>query len=158
MPEPLGKLTIAGHTLPIREAYFEFVAQKTSWVFQIEADGPPELLAEMNADVDREWDDMQHLVCDGAEFYADADPIPLENKRDLVGTELVLIPPYDQETGEIYFSLYLGEHNNVSQLTLRFTERIGERYKMTISALVHDVSEELLPFEIDTWIDRRPDR
>jgi hypothetical protein len=35
---------------------------------------------------------------------------------------------------------------------------VGQRYRVTVSALVHSVFEEPTRFEIDTWIDRKPDR
>jgi hypothetical protein len=91
-------------------------------------------------------------------FYAESDPIPLENADDLTGVELKLAEPYDAVSGEVYFTVYLCEHNDVSDLTLRFIERRGQRYRMTVSALVHSVFEKPTRFEIDTWIDRLPAR
>jgi hypothetical protein len=35
---------------------------------------------------------------------------------------------------------------------------VGQRYRVTVSALVHSVFEEPTRIEIDTWIDRKPDR
>jgi len=98
------------------------------------------------------------LLSGGMRFYAEADPIPLENREDLTGVELKLAEPHDPESGEVYFTVYLGEHNDVSDLTMRFVERLGRRYRVTVSALVHSVFEEPARFEIDTWIDRKPDR
>jgi hypothetical protein len=155
----LGTLKFAGCTLPVTRASFGFVADGNNdprgdekvpgWDFDVCA-GPP---------IDSAADEsVVSLLSDGMRFYAESDPIPLENLDDLTGVELKLAESYDPESGEVYFTVYLGEHNDVSDLTLRFIERKVQRYRMTVSALVHSVFAEPTRFEIDTWIDRLPAR
>lgn len=159
MAEPFGTLQFAGCTLPITRASFGFVADGSNdphsdeevpgWDFDVYAD-PPIIGSADDSVVD--------LLSYGMRFYAESDPIPLENVEDLTGVELKLAETCDPVSGEVYFTVYLCEHNDVSDLTMRFVERSGQRYRMTVSALVHSVFEEPTPFEIDTWIDRLPDR
>lgn len=101
---------------------------------------------------------LRDLLADGMRFYSEADPIPLEYAEDLTGVELRLVEPCDPESGEVYFTVYLCEHNDVSDVTLRFVERSGSHYRMQVSALVHSVFEEPTRFEIDAWIERLPDK
>jgi hypothetical protein len=159
MAESLGTLKFAGCTLPVTRASLGFVTDGNNdprsdetvpgWDFDVYA-GPP---VECSGD-----ESVVSLLSDGMRFYAESDPIPLENWDDLTGVKLKLAEPYDRESGEVYFTVYLGEHNDVSDLTMRFVERVGQRYRMMVSALVHSVFEEPTRFEIDTWIDRIPDR
>jgi hypothetical protein len=159
MAEPMGTLKFAGCTLSVTQASFGFVADGNAepgsdeevpgWDFDIKA-GPP---------IDGSGhESILDLLSDGMRFYAEADPIPLENVEDLTGVELKLAETCDPVSGEVYFTVYLCEHNDVSDLTMRFVERSGQRYRILVSALVHSVFEEPTRFEIDTWIDRLPAR
>ena len=68
---------------------------------------------------------------------------------------LHLEAPYDEVSGDVYFTLYVFEHLDVSGLTPTFLERIGERYHITVDATAHFGSKRL-PLAVDTWIERLP--
>ncbi len=120
MAEMLGTLKFAGCTLPVTRASFGFVADGNNeprseeevpgWDFDVCAGQPISSV---------EDESVVSLLSDGMRFYAESDPIPLKNADDLTGVELKLAEPYDPVTGEVYFTVYLGEHNDVSDLTLR---------------------------------------
>ncbi|HYT92602.1 MAG TPA: hypothetical protein VEL76_28055 [Gemmataceae bacterium] len=157
--EPLGIVSFAGCRLPITRASFGYVADGNNdpqsdeavpgWDFDVCTGPPLDPLAD---------ESLGFLLSHGMRFYSESDPIPLENADDLTGVELRLAEPFDPVSGEVYFTVYLGEHNDVSDLILRFVERRGSRYRMQVSALVHSVFEVPTRFEIDTWIERSPDR
>jgi len=88
--------------------------------------------------------------------YAEGDPIPLPDAEDLTGQVVCLEAPFDEDSGDVYFTLYTFEHGDVSHLVLRFHERSGERYRITIEALAHDVEDAPVPLAVDTWIERQP--
>jgi hypothetical protein len=156
--EPLGTLLFAGCRLPVTRAAFRYVSdgnddprsdeEVPGWDFDV-CTGPP---TDPPAD-----ESLRVLLSNGIRFYSESDPIPLAKADDLTGVALRLAEPFDSVSGEVYFTVYLGEHNDVSDLTLRFVERRGSRYRMQVSALVHSVFEAPTPFEIDTWIERLPD-
>ena len=155
--EPLGTLHFGGCRLPITRATFRYVSDGNNdprsdeevpgWDFDV-GTGPP---LEPTAD-----DSLRYLLSNGMRFYSESDPIPLVNADDLTGMELRLPESFDPVSGEVYFTVYLGEHNDVSDLTMRFIERRGAMYRMQVSALVHSVFEAPARFEIDTWIERLP--
>lgn len=156
--EPRGTLLFAGCRFPVTQASFRYVSdgnddpqsdeEVPGWDFDV-CTGPP-----VDPPVDESLD---FLLSNGMRFYSESDPIPLANAADLTGVELRLAEPFDPVFGEVYFTVYLGEHHDVSDLTLRFVERHGARYRMQVSALVHSVFEMPTRFEIDTWIERLPD-
>src|SRR5689334_15263455 len=125
MAEPLGMLTLVGCRFPVTRATFRFVRggnndprseEVPGWDFNVDT-GPP-----INPPAD---DSLADFFSRGMRFYTEADPIPLADSDDLTGVELYLKEPYDRASGEVYFTVYLGEHNDVSDLTLRFIERDG---------------------------------
>lgn len=158
MAESLGTLVFAGCRFPVTRASFRYVSdgdndpqgdeEVPGWDFDV-CTGPP---ADPPAD-----ESLGFLLSHGLRFYSESDPIPLANVADLTGVVLRLAEPFDPVSGEVYFTVYLGEHNDVSDLTLRFVERRGSRYRIQVSALVHSVFEMPTRFEIDTWIERLPD-
>jgi hypothetical protein len=91
-------------------------------------------------------------------FYAEGDPIPLENLADLTGVELKLEEPFDAD-GEVYFTLYVYEHGDLRNLTLKFLERDGSRYRMALTATIpaKTVLQDDAILNIATWIDRLPE-
>ena len=158
--EPMGMLLFAGCRLPIIRASFGYVSDGShndpqsdeevpGWDFNV-CTGPP-----LDPPAD---ESLSFLLSNGMRFYSESDPIPLENADDLTGVELRLAESFDPVSGEVYFTVYLYEHNDVSDLTLRFVERRGLRYRMLVSALVHSVFDVPTRFEIDTWIERSPDK
>lgn len=96
------------------------------------------------------------LFDNGVRFFAEGDPIPLPDLDELTGVVVDLPDPYEAETGEVYFTLYVGEYQDVSSLVLRLLERDGSRYRMTVTALAHQVFEVPTSLEIETWIERLP--
>jgi hypothetical protein len=155
--ESKGILTLVGYSFPITRATFRCVgdaiieppdeAEMPRWDFDVFT-GPP-----INPSSDEV---LEFLFGRGIRFYTEGDRIPLADAEDMTGAELYLKDSCDPQSGEVYFTVYLGEHNDVSDLTLQFLERKGSSYRMMVSALVHSVFEEPTRFEIDTWIEKLP--
>lgn len=148
----LGVLTLAGYHFPIHRATFRRIIdkgqRKLCWDFDVCTLSPSE--EEEAEEGDRD------LFANGVRFYAEGDPIPLPDVEDLTGVELFIKEPFDPDSGEVYFTLYVCEHEDVSDVKLRFEERRGSKYRMRVSALAHHLYENPVKLEIDTWIERLP--
>jgi hypothetical protein len=151
--EVLGELTLAGHRFPIHHATFRRVTDdgqgNAGWEFEIDTQPPVE---EPAGDTER------FMFANGVRFYAEGAPIPLSDVEDLTGTEVFIEEPFDPVSGEVYFTLYVCEHEDVSHVRLRFVERRGDQYWLLVSALGHNVFEQPAELTIDTWITRQPPR
>lgn len=140
-------LVLGSHKFPITHATFFRLSQpgdeRPRWEFEIRT-GPP-----LGMDVDA---DEYSLYADGVRLYSEADPIPLPNIDDLTGVELYLKPPFDPKYNDPYFTLYVSEHEDVSEVQLRFVERRGDSYRLLLTGLAHNIEEKPLPLEVNTWI------
>jgi hypothetical protein len=149
--EPLGILTLAGHRFPIHQATFRRITDngqgQPGWELNVYTQPP---LEEPNDESER------FMFANGVRFYAEGDPIPLPDVEDLTGVEIYLKEPFDPDSGEVYFTLFVGEHEDVSDVTLRFVERRGSKYRLQVSALAHHVFKDPVKLTIDTWIERLP--
>ena len=95
----------------------------------------------------------QLLFTRGVRFYAEGDPIPLPDLDDLTGTRLVhrgAVRP--QVRPSACFTLYVCEHQHVTHVRLRFLERRGEQYRITVSALAHNLFAKPAELAFETWI------
>jgi hypothetical protein len=115
--QAVGYLTLAGHRFPIHHATFRRITDdghgKPGWEFNI-CTQPP---------VEEPADESERLLfSNGVRFCAEGDPIPLPDADDLTGVEVFIEQPFDPESGEVYFTLYVGEHGDVSHVRLRFLE------------------------------------
>ncbi len=150
--EVLGELTLAGHRLLIHHATFRRITDDgqghPGWEFTVCTEPPVEEPAD---------ESERFLFANGVRFYAEGAPIPLPDADDLTGTEVFIEEPFDPESGEVYFTLYVGEHQDVSHVRLRFLERRGSDYRIRVSALAHNVFEEPAELAFETWIMRQPD-
>jgi hypothetical protein len=94
----------------------------------------------------------------GARLLTEAAPLPFEKAQDYAGVDLQLPMSYDDETGEPFFGLNVGEEHEVSRLRLRFCERAGSRYRIEIAATI---SETVLGhperLELSAWAVELPD-
>ncbi len=145
---PQAQLQIDDFTFPIKEATFRYIVDGNGgWEFTVKTDESPNL------------DDDHLLAGYSPQFSAEGDPIPLENRDDLTGSELYLESPFDNETGEVYFTLYVFEHGDLTHLKLQFTERKGDKYHMFVTASIPagSVLKHDAKLAIDTWIQRLPD-
>jgi hypothetical protein len=145
-------LTLGRRRFPVTEATFRRITDdgngRPGWEFNVRT-GPP--LRPPRNHTER------YMFANGVRLYAEAgDPIPLPDKKDLTGERLVLKEPYDPESGGVYFTLYVCEHDDVSDLTLRFLQRRGNEYRIRVSALAHHVFPEPVKLTIKTWIKRLP--
>jgi len=143
----LGELTLAGHRFPIRRATFRRITDdghgQPGWEFNIRTQPP----------IDEPADEGEQLLfARGVRFYAEGDPIPLPNMDDLTGTDLFIEEPFDPESGEVYFNHYVCEHQHVSRVRLRVLERRGEEYRITVSALAHNLFAKPAELAFETWI------
>lgn len=144
-------LTLGEIRFPINVANFRRITDDgqghPGWEFNI-CTGPP-----LNPPADPT---EAFLYGNGVRFYAEGDPIPLPDTDDLTGVELELAEPSDPNSGEVYFTLYVAEHGDITDLHLRFLERRGFRYLLEIEALAPSIEEEPLTLRIRTWIERLP--
>lgn len=151
--ESLGELRLAGHRFPIHHAMFRRITDdgqgRPGWEFELDSQPPIEDPAD---------DTERFMFANGVRFYAEGDPIPLPDAEDLTGVDLFTEEPFDPASGEVYFTLYVCEHEEVSRVRLQFVERRGEQYRLRVSALAHNLFEEPVELEIDTWITRQPAR
>jgi hypothetical protein len=141
-------LTLGRYRFPVIDPTFRHVIDdggRPGWDFEVRT-GPPFKKPKDHT--------VAYMFHNGVRFFAEGDPIPLPNLPDLTGTKLILKEPFDRESGEVYFTLYVCEFDDVSDLTLRFVERSGAYYCMTVSALAHRVFEKPVPLKIRTWIRR----
>jgi hypothetical protein len=149
--ETLGELQLAGHRFPIHYATFRRITDDgqghPGWEFEIDTQPP---VKEPDDEAER------FMFANGVRFYAEGDPIPLPDVDDLTGVEVFIEEPFDSESGEVYFTLFVGEHGDVSHVRLRFLERHGEQYRIQVSALAHDLFEKPIEFAFETWITRQP--
>jgi hypothetical protein len=149
--ETLGEMTLAGHRLLIHHATFRRITDdgqgNSGWEFNVCAQPPVEEPAD---------ESEGYLFANGVRFYAEGDPIPLPDSDDLTGTEVFIEEPFDQESGEVYFTLYVAEHQDVSHVRLRFLERRGSDYRIRVSALAHNIFEEPAELAFECWIARQP--
>lgn len=153
MDQPLGEMTLGSLRFPVIHASFGFVADdgygNPGLDFEIRTDAPAHQLPE---DVD------QSLFECGIRFYSESDPIPLEPLDDLTGVVLDLEPTCDPESGEVYFTLYVSEHGDVSNVSLHFVERERTQYRIRLTALAHNVFAQPTEITADCWIEHLPDR
>lgn len=149
--DALGELTLAGHRFPIHSAMFRYITDDgqghPGWEFNI-CTQPP--IAE------RFEGPEQFLFASGVRFYAKGDPIPLDNADDLTGVEVYIEEPVNPNSGEVYFTLFVGEHRDVSHVRLRFLERRGSQYRIRVSALAHNLFAEPTALSFECWITRQP--
>jgi hypothetical protein len=148
--ETLGDLKLAGHRFPIHHATFRRITDDgqghPGWEFNI-CTQPP---------VDQPADETEcFMFANGVRFYAEGDPIPLVDADDLTGVEVFIEEPSDPDSGEVYFTLFVCEHEDVSHVRLRFLERRGSEYRIQVSALAHNLFEKPVELEFETWITRQ---
>lgn len=142
-------LSINRTTYQVSKATFRFIADagegEPGWEFNVRTEP-------------LEYRDEDPLTAVLPRFYAEGDPIPLEDLDDLTGVELKLQEPFDEESGEPYFTLYLFEHGELRDLTLKFLERDDQRYRIRVTATIPagTVLSEDASLEIHTWLERLP--
>lgn len=145
-------LKIGEYVFPVTKSTFRFVendgAGNPGWEFNVQTG---KTVSKLAADDD-------HLNGMPVRFYAEGDPIPIPNKEDLLGVEIFLESPYDEESGEVYFTLYVFEHGELTNLSLKFVERKENLYRMLVTAKVPagTATGEDENLTIDTWIKRLP--
>lgn len=149
--EILGELTMAGHRFPIHQATFRHITDngegRSGWEFDVCTQPPIEEPAN---------ESERFLFSNGVRFYAEGDPIPLPDADDLTGSEVLIEEPFDPESGEVYFTLYVLEHEDVSHVRLQFLERRGAEYRIRVSAMAHHVFEQPTELAFECWISREP--
>jgi hypothetical protein len=121
------------------------------WDFEVRTGPPLELPT-------HEEDDDVLDFSDGVRLYSEQDPVPLVDQDDLTGTELKLKEPFHPELNEPYFTFYTYEHDDVSDVTLRFLERREDEYRIEFTGLAHHIQENPAQLRVETWIKRLPPR
>ncbi len=92
-------------------------------------------------------------------LYCEAAPLPMEKAADYSGIDMFLPGTYDEDSGEPYFKVWVcDEGYDVSDVTLRFTERAGSRYRIELLGKVpSSVLGQEERFELSAWADEEPD-
>jgi hypothetical protein len=145
-------LAIGPYVFPVKKATFRYITDNgqggSGWEFDIRAT-PIASLSTRN-----------QLFGQAPRFFAEGDPIPLPNVRDLTGTELYLKEPFDPESGQVYFTLYVFEHGDVTNLRLKFLKKKDRQYRIAVTATVPAglVFARSRPLRIETWIKQLPAR
>ena len=114
------------------------------------------------------WDFSFHARCrdaacqamfpEGALLRTEAAPLPLRQTEDYTGVEVAAALAYDDESGEPFFGLMVGEEHEVSHLQLKFLERDGERYLIEINAQVTPtVFGHSATLKLRAWTQQLPD-
>jgi hypothetical protein len=119
--ETLGELILGRHRFPIHHATFRRVSGdgqgEPGWDFEIDTQPP----------IEEPTDDTERFMfATGVRFYAEGDPIPLADAEDLTGVDVYIEEPFDPESGEVYFTLYVGEHG-MSAMFGSDSSNAGER-------------------------------
>jgi hypothetical protein len=103
-------------------------------------------------------DPVEPIFPYGAKLFTEVAPLPLKKAGDLTGVELILPLPYDEESGEPFFSLDVCEAHQVSDVRLRFAERDGSRYCIEITGIVaKTVFGHPERLELSAWAEQLPD-
>ena len=141
-----GQFQIDDVSFPIKEATFRYILDEKGWEFTVKA-GTAEDMPDSHL--------LAHIE---PHFSAEGDPIPLEDSEDLTGSKIYLESPFDDESGEPYFTLYVFEHGDLTHLNFHFAERDGDKYRMIVSAKIPagSVLKAEAQLLIDTWINRLP--
>lgn len=106
----------------------------------------------------REEDEAcDELFFDGALLRTEVAPLPFSPSEDLTGTQFFIELPYDAESGEPLFGLYIMEELGVSNLKLHFLERDGTRYLIEIKAEVAHFGPQPTPLHVIAWVEQLPD-
>lgn len=84
--------------------------------------------------------------------------MPLQQTEDFTGTELILPLSYDEQSGEPFFGLNVGEEHDVYDVRLLFAERKSNRYRIeftgTVAETVLGHPERL---SLSAWTEQLPD-
>ena len=145
-----NSLRLGDRIFPITCATFFRLSQPEEehprWQFEIRT-GPPLDLADDAHD--------RFMYGRGVRLYAEADPIPIPALEDLTGVELHLPEAFDRKYNDPYFTLYVQEHGEVSDVRLRFAKRRGDSYRLYLTGFAHHVVRDPLPLQVETWIQWR---
>lgn len=138
-------LKLGSCVFPINKATFRYIKDngegRAGWEFDIET-------AENK-------NPRSRLYGTAPRFYAEGDPIPLPNVKDLTGANLHLKDSCDPESGEVYFTLYVYEHGDLTNLRMKFLEKKDKHYRIRVTANVPDFSRSTR-LRIETWIKQLP--
>jgi hypothetical protein len=90
--------------------------------------------------------------------YCEAAPLPFAKASDYTGVEVELPGYYDEDSGEPYFAVDVGESFEVSDAKLRFARRDSGRYLIELSGIVSvAVFGHPERFELSAWANELPD-
>jgi hypothetical protein len=148
--ESFGTMTLPGYRFEAHAAKmwrFHFDGdeeERSGWGLNIAAGSPVD---------EPDSEECKGLFSDGICLYAEDEPIPLPEASDLTGVEFYLKEPYHPETGEVYFTFWSTECRDVSEVRIRFLERQADRYRVELSALVHQVFGQPTELRYVGWVE-----
>src|SRR5688572_6342974 len=125
---------MAAHTARMYRFASHDEPERTGWAFFIAASEPFDQPSVEEGD--------SGSFPNGAALYAEDEPVPLPEVGDFTGLDFFLKEPYHPEHGEVYFTFNAWEARDVSDVRIRFLERQGSRYRVELSAVVHQVFEQ----------------
>lgn len=146
-------LAIGSYTFPITKATFRYVSDngqgRAGWEFDIST----KCIESLDAS-DLLYGKEPRLYCERG------DPIPLTNSSDLTGKELFLKEPYEPKSGDVYFTFYVFEHGNLTDLKMKFLRKRGNEYQISVLATIPEGEIFSHPerLRIQTWIEQLPDK
>lgn len=129
-----------------------------SWCIEIYCGESPQL-DYRNWPDDREEDELDWLA--GAEPYLCAQklPLPPDSPDELLGQSFSFPQSPDDEpadwdrgVGWIFFCLYLFEHDLVYPMTVTFTERRDQLYRVKIAGSYSQVGKEPYDLCVEAWL------
>lgn len=146
--DAINRLKLGDYEFAIEYASFRYITQSWSgpgWDFSFS--GPC-----LNNDPD------EVSFMNGVGLLTEAAPLPIANQEDLTGVTISLPLPYDEESGEPYFGIYVWEEHDVSDVVLRFAERSGNKYRIEFSGTASKSAlGQPTPIELNAWAERLPD-
>lgn len=135
---------------------YQFTENESSFRFISESSSGPGWDFDFKGECVNDKDDLFEY---GFRLYTEAAPLGLTKHDDLTGLEIVLPKPYDEESGEPFFGFKVWEEHEVSDLTLRFLRRDGDKYLIEINATVAaTVLGKPAPLHLQAWTRQPPDR
>jgi hypothetical protein len=97
------------------------------------------------------------LFPDGLMVYAEAAPLPLDPRADLLAQVVEYSLGYYEEAdwGASWFECWMGGHHETWDVRLEFSERQGTRYQVRFAATVAG-DRGHLPLRLSAWAEFRP--
>lgn len=103
--------------------------------------------------------EMGDSLYEGIGVYCEDANLPLHKQENYTGTEIYLPGFYDDESGEPYFAIDVGESYEIFNARLKFLERKGSQHLIELQGTIsQNVFGESKDLHLLCWADQLPDR